>query len=212
MCGLLKSTATLMRKRAGSFLAVAQTQLRATVKHCWLNLTPESMVGKTCLEGVAGFRPFPLCRRPAHPSGSCLERSICHGVPLSLPITGCSLLESRVQRPRRSLLTWPRGPGRAPGWAEPPASPEPETNPKRPNPLPRSGTGKTPSPAGRTCPLTKWCLSLSLAAALCRQTPPPAEGPAGVHDISPVEALGGRDRREFWYVKSTATSAAPEAP
>lgn len=65
---------------------------------------------------------------------------------LSLPITGCSLLESKVQRPRCSLLTWPCGPGRAPGGAEPPASPEPETNPKRPSPCLEVGLARPPPP------------------------------------------------------------------
>lgn len=36
VCGLLKSTPTLMRKWTGSLLSVSQTQRRAMGRHCWL--------------------------------------------------------------------------------------------------------------------------------------------------------------------------------
>lgn len=36
VCGLLKSTPTLMKKWTGSLLSVSQTQRRAMGRHCWL--------------------------------------------------------------------------------------------------------------------------------------------------------------------------------
>ena len=115
------------------------------------------------------------------------------GSPYSLPITGCSLLESKVQRPRCSFLTWPCGPGRAPGWAEPPASPEPETNLKRPSPLPRSGTGKAPSPSGCAHPLTKLVLVLEPGCGTLKTDTTPSRG---AHWCSRHLTCGGPRRRK----------------
>ena len=72
VCGLLKSTPTLMRKWTGSLLSGSQTQRRAMGRHCWLTLTRISGQGYTS-GGFSRAQPPPLVQSPAHPKTDCCQ-------------------------------------------------------------------------------------------------------------------------------------------
>lgn len=178
VCGLLKPTPTLMRKWTGSLLSMPQAQHRATGRHCWLTLTPESVVrGKIYTSG--GFsraQPLPFVQRPTYPktapvtspssSTFCSEGSVCHHCP-SVFSSGTQSPEASLQSPDLALQArLCSGVGRAP------SQPRLKPTPKGPAPCLGPGTGKGPPAQVATCPLTKLVLVLEPGCGLCRQAAP----------------------------------------